>query len=55
MFHTPARDVHVHIWPAGSPETLDYLLLRSWLRTHADDRQLYEAQSAPSPTGTGRT
>jgi GrpB-like predicted nucleotidyltransferase (UPF0157 family) len=42
MFHTPARDVHVHIWPAGSPETLDYHLLRDWLRTHADDRRLYE-------------
>jgi GrpB-like predicted nucleotidyltransferase (UPF0157 family) len=42
MFRTPARDVHVHIWPAGSAETLDYLLLRDRLRTHADDRQRYE-------------
>jgi GrpB-like predicted nucleotidyltransferase (UPF0157 family) len=42
MFRTPARDVHVHIWPAGSTETLDYLLLRDRLRTHAGDRRLYE-------------
>jgi GrpB-like predicted nucleotidyltransferase (UPF0157 family) len=43
MFRTPARDVHVHVWPAGSAEATDYLLLRDWLRTHADDRLLYES------------
>jgi GrpB-like predicted nucleotidyltransferase (UPF0157 family) len=42
MFRTPARDVHVHVWPAGSAEVDEYLLLRDWLRAHADDRRLYE-------------
>ncbi len=42
MFRTPPRDVHVHIWPPGSAESVDYLLLRDWLRAHADDRRLYE-------------
>lgn len=42
MFRTPAKDVHVHIWPAGSAEATDYLILRDWLRGNADDRQLYE-------------
>jgi GrpB-like predicted nucleotidyltransferase (UPF0157 family) len=43
MFRTPARDVHVHVWPAGSAEVSDYLLLRDWLRAHANDRHLYES------------
>jgi GrpB-like predicted nucleotidyltransferase (UPF0157 family) len=42
MFRTPARDVHVHLWPTGCHETVEYLLLRDWLRTHPDDRLLYE-------------
>jgi len=42
MFRTPARDVHVHVWPAGCREGADYLLLREWLRAHAEDRRLYE-------------
>jgi GrpB-like predicted nucleotidyltransferase (UPF0157 family) len=42
MFRTPASDVHVHIWPPGSAESVDYLLLRDWLREHADDRLKYE-------------
>ena len=36
MFRTPARDVHVHVWPSGCSEGADYLLLRDWLRTHAE-------------------
>lgn len=42
MFRTPAHDVHVHVWPAGSAEADDYLLLRNRLRNHAGDRRLYE-------------
>jgi GrpB-like predicted nucleotidyltransferase (UPF0157 family) len=42
MFRTHVRDVHVHVWPAGSPEVRDYLLLRDWLRANADDRRAYE-------------
>jgi GrpB-like predicted nucleotidyltransferase (UPF0157 family) len=43
MFRTPARDVHVHVWPTGCSESADYLTLRDWLRTHADDRRAYES------------
>jgi len=41
MFRTPARDVHVHVWPAAG-ETIDhYLALRDRLRSHTADRELY--------------
>jgi GrpB-like predicted nucleotidyltransferase (UPF0157 family) len=43
MFRTPARDAHVHVWPAGSPEAAAYLTLRDRLRADADDRELYAA------------
>lgn len=36
-----ARDVHVHVWPAGSEERR-YLLLRERLRGSAEDRLRYE-------------
>lgn len=42
MFRTPAKDAHIHIWPTGSTEAKDYLILRDWLRGNAEDRQLYE-------------
>ena len=42
MFRTPARDVHVHVWPSGCEESADYLLVRDWLRAHPGDRRLYE-------------
>ncbi|MDX6619939.1 MAG: hypothetical protein QOK36_2325 [Gaiellales bacterium] len=42
MFRTRARDVHVHLWPAGSVESRDYLLLRDRLRACAEDRRRYE-------------
>jgi GrpB-like predicted nucleotidyltransferase (UPF0157 family) len=41
MFRTPAKDVHVHVWPTGSVEASDYLTLRDWLRADVDDRRLY--------------
>jgi GrpB-like predicted nucleotidyltransferase (UPF0157 family) len=42
MFRTPDRDVHVHIWPAGSENIEPHLIFRDWLRSHPDDRRLYE-------------
>jgi GrpB-like predicted nucleotidyltransferase (UPF0157 family) len=42
MFRTPARDVHVHLWPTGSDEVYRHLAFRDWLRAHPDDRWLYE-------------
>jgi GrpB-like predicted nucleotidyltransferase (UPF0157 family) len=41
MFRTPARDVHVHVWPSGSAEAAEYLQLRDWLRADAGDRERY--------------
>ena len=43
LFRTPQRDVHVHLWSAGGEEERDQLLFRDWLRTHDDDRALYES------------
>ena len=42
MFRTPERDVHVHVWPAGSDDEHRHLLFRDWLRSHPDDRLEYE-------------
>lgn len=35
------EDVHLHVWPQGTPEVTRHRLLRDWLRTHPDDRELY--------------
>jgi GrpB-like predicted nucleotidyltransferase (UPF0157 family) len=42
MYRTSARDVHVHIWPSGSDGVRRHLAFRDWLRSHPEDRQLYE-------------
>jgi GrpB-like predicted nucleotidyltransferase (UPF0157 family) len=42
MFHSPALDVHVHLWRAGSEDERRHLLFRDWLRASADDRERYE-------------
>jgi GrpB-like predicted nucleotidyltransferase (UPF0157 family) len=42
MFRTPQRDVHVHLWRAGSDDERRHLLFRDWLRESADDRAAYE-------------
>ena len=42
MFRTPARDVHVHVWTAGSDEEARLVLFRDRLRAHAADREEYE-------------
>lgn len=43
LVRTPARDVHVHVYEQGDPAVDEYLLLRDHLRSHADDRALYES------------
>jgi GrpB-like predicted nucleotidyltransferase (UPF0157 family) len=43
LVRTPARDVHVHLYERGDPAVEDYLVLRDRLRSHPDDRALYES------------
>ena len=42
MFRTPEGDVQVHIWVAGGNDELRHLQFRDWLRSHPEDRDLYE-------------
>lgn len=42
MFRTPARDVHVHVWPAEHELVARHLAFRDWLRHDPADRALYE-------------
>src|SRR3954447_14017154 len=42
MFRTPALDVHVHVWPAGSQEVSLHLIFRDRLRASPEDRRAYE-------------
>ncbi len=42
MFRTPARDVHVHVWPDSDPEISRHLRFRDRLRASIEDRQAYE-------------
>jgi GrpB-like predicted nucleotidyltransferase (UPF0157 family) len=43
MFRTTTRDVHLHVFPAGSPEIDRYLIFRDELRRNAGQRARYEA------------
>jgi GrpB-like predicted nucleotidyltransferase (UPF0157 family) len=43
MFRTPELDVHVHVWPSGSPNIATDLAFRDRLRESDDDRAAYEA------------
>jgi GrpB-like predicted nucleotidyltransferase (UPF0157 family) len=42
MFRTPERDVHVHVWRAGSEDERRHVVFRDRLRTDAADRAEYE-------------
>ena len=42
MFRTPERDVHVHVWTAGSEDAIRQLIFRDWLRLYPPDRDRYE-------------
>jgi GrpB-like predicted nucleotidyltransferase (UPF0157 family) len=41
MLVDSAEDVHLHVWPQGAPEPVRHRLLRDWLRSHPEDRELY--------------
>ena len=43
LVRTPTRDVHVHVYERGDAAVHEYLLFRDHLRTHTDDRALYES------------
>lgn len=43
MFRTPARDVHIHVFPVDSDEIERHFLLRDRLRRSDEDRDLYAA------------
>ena len=42
MFKGPDTDVNVHVFSRGCAEIERMLLFRDWLRSHPEDRQLYE-------------
>ena len=41
LFHTPERDVNLHVFPAGCSETDRMVRFRDWLQRNDADRQLY--------------
>jgi GrpB-like predicted nucleotidyltransferase (UPF0157 family) len=43
MFRTPELDVHVHVWPSGSPSIASHLAFRDRLRASPEDRAAYES------------
>lgn len=42
LVRTSGRDVHVHVLEDGAEAATDYLLFRDRLRSHPDERELYE-------------
>ena len=42
LLKTPSIEGNLHVFSAGCDETRRMLLFRDWLRTHDDDRKLYE-------------
>ncbi|HEX3265408.1 MAG TPA: GrpB family protein [Candidatus Limnocylindrales bacterium] len=42
LFKGPEADVNLHVFSAGSVEIERMVGFRDWLRSHADDRELYE-------------
>jgi GrpB-like predicted nucleotidyltransferase (UPF0157 family) len=44
MLRTVGRDTHLHVYEPARAEVRDYLDLRDWLRTDAEDRALYAAE-----------
>ncbi|MDO8189435.1 GrpB family protein [Conexibacter sp. JD483] len=46
MYRTPAHDVHLHVWVAGSDDERRHLLFRDWLRHSRADRARYGAVKA---------
>ncbi|WP_227980072.1 GrpB family protein [Nocardia spumae] len=45
---------HLHVFGPDCPETIRHRMFRDWLRTHPDDRALYEAAKRSAVSGGGR-
>ena len=43
MLRSRAKDVHVHVFSAGSSEMRRMIAFRDWLRAHPEDREQYES------------
>ncbi|AKU94853.1 hypothetical protein AKJ09_01517 [Labilithrix luteola] len=43
LFKGPDTDVNLHVFPEGCTEIDQMLLFRDWLRTNAEERELYAA------------
>jgi len=43
MLRTPELDVHIHVFTTGCAEFTRHVKFRNWLRTHDEDRLLYES------------
>jgi GrpB-like predicted nucleotidyltransferase (UPF0157 family) len=43
LVRTPERDVHIHVFSAGSSEIDRYVAFRDWLRAHPEDCARYAA------------
>ena len=41
MFKGPNTDINLHVFSSGCPEIARMLMFRNWLRSHAEDRDLY--------------
>jgi GrpB-like predicted nucleotidyltransferase (UPF0157 family) len=41
MYRNAGRDVHVHVWMAGSEHERRHLVFCDWLRRSPEDRALY--------------
>jgi len=52
LFRGPNTDINLHTFTIGSPEIDKMLRFRDWLRTHDDDRELYERAKLDLAAGT---
>jgi len=43
VFKGSEMNLNLHVWSEGSPEIDRHIAFRDWLRTHAEDRDLYAA------------
>jgi GrpB-like predicted nucleotidyltransferase (UPF0157 family) len=44
LFRGPDTSIHLHVFTVGCPEIEQMRLFRDWLRTHPEDRELYETK-----------